>query len=99
MAVDRIICEANGRVIRRADLGIFNLTPFRGSSADVGTVFELGLMTGLKKPAIGYTNCARSLRERVPGAIILASACPDRPKPGFAKIFCCFFSKMKIFLA
>jgi nucleoside 2-deoxyribosyltransferase len=72
-AVDRVIYEANVRMIRRADLGIFNLTPFRGPSADVGTVFELGLMTGLKKPAIGYTNCAKSLRERVPGATRTAS--------------------------
>ncbi len=67
-AVDRVIYEANVRMIRRADIGIFNLTPFRGPSADVGTVFELGLMTGLKKVAIGYTNCGKSLRERVAGA-------------------------------
>ncbi len=42
--------------MRAADLGIFNLTPFRGPSADVGTVFELGFFAGLGKPAFGYTN-------------------------------------------
>ena len=41
-AVDRVIYRANIAMIRDADGGIFNLTPFRGPSADVGTVFELG---------------------------------------------------------
>jgi hypothetical protein len=30
--------------------------------------------------------------------IILASACPDRPKPSFAKVFWFFFSKKNRFL-
>ena len=37
-------------MMRRADCGIFNLTPFRGPSADVGTVFELGVMAAQGKP-------------------------------------------------
>jgi len=40
---DALIYRANEGMIRRADLGIFNLTPFRGPNADAGTVFELGL--------------------------------------------------------
>ncbi len=53
---DKLIYEANEAMIRRADLGICNLTPFRGASADPGTVFELGLLAGLGKRVFGYTN-------------------------------------------
>lgn len=50
--------------MRNADLIIANLTPFRGPSADAGTVFELGYMTALGKPAFAYTNDAAVLLER-----------------------------------
>src|SRR5579871_489404 len=53
--MDRVIYRANITMIRQSDLGIFNLTPFHGPSADVGTVFELGMMAGLGKPVFGYT--------------------------------------------
>jgi nucleoside 2-deoxyribosyltransferase len=53
---DKVIYQANERMIRRADLGICNLTPFRGANADVGTVFELGMLVGLGKRVFGYTN-------------------------------------------
>jgi nucleoside 2-deoxyribosyltransferase len=39
-----------------ADAIIANLTPFRGLSADVGTVFELGFMRGRGKPCFTYSN-------------------------------------------
>jgi nucleoside 2-deoxyribosyltransferase len=55
---DKLIYQANEAMIRRADLGICNLTPFRGVSADVGTVFELGLLVGLGKRIYGYSNVA-----------------------------------------
>ncbi|MHB8883977.1 MAG: nucleoside 2-deoxyribosyltransferase [Methylovirgula sp.] len=64
-AIDRSIYRANVALIRAADAGIFNLTPFRGPSADAGTVFELGLLTGFGKPAFGYTHESTSLRERL----------------------------------
>jgi nucleoside 2-deoxyribosyltransferase len=64
-ATDMAIFHGNVELIRSADFGVFNLTPFRGSGADVGTVFELGLMTGANKPCFGYTNDVRDLRERV----------------------------------
>ncbi len=35
---------------------IANLTPFRGPSADVGTVFELGFMRALGRPVFGWSN-------------------------------------------
>ena len=49
----------------KADLGIFNLTPFRGPSADVGTVFELGAMAAAGKPVFAYTNVADDLLVRL----------------------------------
>jgi nucleoside 2-deoxyribosyltransferase len=51
--------------MRAADFGMFNLTPFRGSSADADTVFELGFFAELGKPAFGYANNADDLHARV----------------------------------
>jgi nucleoside 2-deoxyribosyltransferase len=66
--VDRAIFRLNVAMMRRADAGIFNLSPFRGSGADAGTVFELGLMHGLGKPVFAYTNAADTLLARTPDA-------------------------------
>ena len=63
--IDRLIYRANVAMIRDADAGIFNLTPFRGPSADIGTVFELGLLAGLGKPTFAYTNDGIDLLERM----------------------------------
>ena len=65
LAADRLIYRQNLALIRRADVGIFNLTPFRGIGADPGTVFELGMFVGLGKPVFGYTNDARDMLARV----------------------------------
>jgi nucleoside 2-deoxyribosyltransferase len=62
---DLLIYRANVAMIREADLGIFNLTPFRGTSADAGTVFELGMLAGLSKPVFGYTSDVDDLLNRV----------------------------------
>jgi nucleoside 2-deoxyribosyltransferase len=64
-AVDRLIYRANIAMIQEADGGVFNLTPFRSPSADVGTVFELGFMSALDKPAYGYSNRTEDLLVRV----------------------------------
>ena len=53
--------------IRRADALIANLTPFRGPSADAGTVYELGFMRALGRPVAGYSNDARPFLERTRG--------------------------------
>jgi nucleoside 2-deoxyribosyltransferase len=66
--IDLLIYQANTAMMHKADFGILNLTPFRGPSADVGTVFELGILVGLGKPAFGYTNDDRDLLTRVKGA-------------------------------
>jgi nucleoside 2-deoxyribosyltransferase len=63
--LDLLIFRACVAHMRAADFGIFNLTPFRGPSADAGTVFELGFFAGLAKPSFGYTNDADDLLARV----------------------------------
>ena len=52
------------RLVRESDLMIANLTPFRGISADAGTVFELGFMCALDRPVHGYSNIAKGFGER-----------------------------------
>ncbi len=44
--------------IRSCDALVANLTPFRGPSADAGTVYELGFMRALGRPVAGYSNVA-----------------------------------------
>jgi nucleoside 2-deoxyribosyltransferase len=43
---------------------VANLTPFRGPSADAGTVFELGYMRALGRPVFGWSNCAEPFAAR-----------------------------------
>ena len=62
----KLIFEHNVLAMRQADVGIFNLTPFRSPSADVGTVMELGFMAALKKPVFGYTNIQTDYKDRIP---------------------------------
>jgi nucleoside 2-deoxyribosyltransferase len=50
--------------IRSADALIANLTPFRGPSADAGTVYELGFMRALGRPVAGYANTAMPFTDR-----------------------------------
>ncbi|MDP2506062.1 MULTISPECIES: nucleoside 2-deoxyribosyltransferase [unclassified Oceanobacter] len=58
------ISRGNEALIRQADILIANLTPFRGPSADVGTVYELGLARGLGKRLSGYSNDPASFLAR-----------------------------------
>lgn len=73
--VDLLIYQANTAMMARADFGICNLTPFRGPSADAGTVFELGLMAGFGKRVFAYTNDASDYARRI--ARTLADDRPD----------------------
>ena len=43
---------------------IANLTPFRGPSADVGTVYEVGFMRALGRPVYGYATTAEPFTQR-----------------------------------
>src|SRR5262249_8152221 len=59
------IALTNERLIRDCNLVIANITPFRGPSADAGTVYEMGYARGLGRPVFAYTNEGRNLLERM----------------------------------
>ncbi len=63
--LDEQIFAANVELMRSADAGVFNLTPFRGVNADTGTAFELGFFAASEKPVFAYTNNAENLFDRV----------------------------------
>ncbi|WP_297492930.1 nucleoside 2-deoxyribosyltransferase [Acidocella sp.] len=52
------------RMMRDCDIIIANLTPFRGASADAGTLVELGWFLGMARPAYGYSNSAEGFATR-----------------------------------
>lgn len=55
-------CE---KAVRESDIIIANLTPFRGVSADVGTVYEIGLGRGYGKKIYGYSNTSEYYKVRM----------------------------------
>ncbi len=58
------IARRNEAHIRGADAVIANLTPFRGVSADVGTVYEVGFARALGLPVYAYTTTTTLLSDR-----------------------------------
>src|SRR5687767_606714 len=50
------IGRLNHNMIRECDVVVANITPFRGPSADVGTVYEMGYGAGLGLVICAYTN-------------------------------------------
>lgn len=67
-------------MMEASDIIIANLTPFRGASADAGTLIEVGWFLGRGKPVFGYSNCATLFAERSRRQV---AAVPD-PVPGWA---------------
>jgi homotetrameric cytidine deaminase len=70
------------------DIIIANLTPFRGASADSGTLVELGWFLGRGQPIFGYSNSATLFAQRstahiatlpdaLPGIIVEGFGLPD----------------------
>ena len=59
------IFKSNEAMMESADAIIANLTPFRGPSADAGTVYELGYMAGCGKLCLAYSNDPASYANRV----------------------------------
>lgn len=60
------IFQSNCDMIRRADLILANMAPFRGLEPDSGTLFEIGMAHALEKPVILYDVDANlTLLERV----------------------------------
>ncbi len=58
------IARRNEAHIASCDALVANLTPFRGPSADAGTVFELGHMRALGRPVFGWSNTAADFASR-----------------------------------
>jgi nucleoside 2-deoxyribosyltransferase len=58
------IFRGNEAMMDTADAIIANLTPFRGPSADPGTVYELGYMAGRGKFCLAYCNDPEIYAER-----------------------------------
>ena len=59
------IFKGNEAMMDASDAIIANLTPFRGPSADAGTVYELGYMAGRGKFCLAYSNDPAVYLERV----------------------------------
>ncbi|MFJ1300234.1 nucleoside 2-deoxyribosyltransferase [Pseudomonadota bacterium AL_CKDN230030165-1A_HGKHYDSX7] len=59
------IYRQNVALIRRADLVMANLNPFRGHEPDSGTAFEVGYAVALGKPVWAYTSREATLIEQV----------------------------------
>lgn len=72
--IDDKIFGGNIALMRDADAGVFNLSPFRGVNADAGTAFELGFFTALGKPVFAYSAHPQNFFERVSAAFGLRSA-------------------------
>ncbi len=65
-------------MMEECDIIIANLTPFRGASADSGTLVELGWFLGRGRKRFGYSNCATLFADRSRAVV---AALPD-PLPG-----------------
>ncbi len=67
-------------MMEACDVIIANLTPFRGASADSGTLIEVGWFLGRGRPVFGYSNTATPFAERCQQQV---AARPD-PLPGLS---------------
>jgi len=60
----RRIALRNEAHIRSCTAIVANLTPFRGPSADVGTIYEVGFARGLGLKVFGYATVAAAFLDR-----------------------------------
>jgi nucleoside 2-deoxyribosyltransferase len=59
------IARANEALMRKADIILANIQPWRGVEADDGTAYEIGFMAALGKIVVLYTNDPRPFFERI----------------------------------
>lgn len=76
----RLIYRKDLEMMRQCDIIIANLTPYRGASADSGTLIEVGWFLGQGKPVFGYSNSAEMFQAR---SLAYLAANPD-PIPDLA---------------
>jgi nucleoside 2-deoxyribosyltransferase len=80
----RAIFAKDLELMERADLVIANLTPFRGASADSGTLIEVGWFLGRGRPIFGYSNTATLFAARSAAQVAaLPDPLPDLSVVGF----------------
>ncbi len=58
------IASANENLMRSCHALVANCTPFRGTSMDAGTAYEVGFMRALGRPVFGYSNVAENYAAR-----------------------------------
>jgi len=84
----RTIFRKDVAMMEGCDIIIANLTPFRGPSADAGTLVELGWFLGRGRPIFGYSNSAKlfsersslhteAIRDSMPGLSVAGFGLPD----------------------
>lgn len=84
----RFIYAKDIAMMQECDIIIANLTPFRGASADSGTLVEVGWFLGQNKPVFGYSNSAElfaarsrrhlsALADPIPGLAVEGFGLPD----------------------
>jgi nucleoside 2-deoxyribosyltransferase len=73
----RQIAHRNEAHIRSCAAIIANLTPFRGPSADAGTIYEVGFARGLGLKVFGYATVAAPFLDRTLAAIGGGRQAPD----------------------
>jgi nucleoside 2-deoxyribosyltransferase len=73
----RRIALRNEAHIRNCTAIIANLTPFRGPSADVGTVYEVGFARGLGLKVFGYATVAAAFLDRTLSSVGGGRQAPD----------------------
>jgi nucleoside 2-deoxyribosyltransferase len=80
----RTIFAKDIAMMERAEIVIANLTPFRGASADAGTLVELGWFLGRGRPIFAYSNSATPFAERSAALLArLPDAMPGLTVGGF----------------
>ena len=71
-------------MMEACDIIIANLTPFRGASADSGTLVEVGWFLGRGRPIFGYSNSATLFADRSRMHVeVLPDPHPDLVVQGF----------------
>lgn len=73
----RRIALRNEAHIRSCQAIVANLTPFRGPSADVGTVYEVGFARGLGLKVFGYATVGAAFLDRTLSSIGGGRQAPD----------------------
>jgi nucleoside 2-deoxyribosyltransferase len=68
--ISKDIFKANVSLINQCDYVVADLTPFRGPSADAGTIWKVGYAYGIGKPIFGYSNDSVEYKYKVDDTFI-----------------------------